>query len=199
MRKVLAPLPAPMCPGIPPIFFVVQSPNRVQLGVNTHEPLPYPGRPPPREVPPSFPPPFPPSPLPLTPPLVCFASLCTGSHRRTENCVITFFSCLLLEVLKRATADPQGWPKTQRILRLRQNLSLTLAREVSVKCQVWQLSLRCRVLDSLDSQRAPPPRSTRHPPHTHHAQHGHETQKKGAGPAEPSIIPTSSPEDRRSS
>lgn len=52
---------------------------------------------------------------------------------------------LLFEVLKRATADQQGWPKTQRILEMRQNLSLTLAREVAK-----QLSLRCRVLDCLD-------------------------------------------------
>jgi len=50
---------------------------------------------------------------------------------------------LLFEVLKRATADQQGWPKTQRILELRQNLSLTLAREVAK-----QLSLRCRLLDT---------------------------------------------------
>ena len=51
---------------------------------------------------------------------------------------------LLHELLKRATADQQGWPKVQRILELRQNLSLTLAREVAK-----QLAMRCRVLDSM--------------------------------------------------
>ena len=70
---------------------------------------------------------------------------------------------LLYEVLKRATADQQGWSKTQRILELRQNLSLTLAREVAK-----QLSLRCRVQDSLDptlySLLSPPRRSRMSPP-----------------------------------
>jgi len=51
----------------------------------------------------------------------------------------------LFEVLKRAAAD-QGWPKTQRILELCQNISLTLTREVAK-----QLSLHCQVLDFLDS------------------------------------------------
>jgi len=50
----------------------------------------------------------------------------------------------LFEVLKRATTDQQCWPKTQHILELRQNLSITLVREVA-----GQLSL---VLDGLDSQ-----------------------------------------------
>ena len=52
---------------------------------------------------------------------------------------------LLWEVLKHATSDQQGWAKTQRILELRQNLSITLAREVA-----RQLSLRCQVSDSLE-------------------------------------------------
>ena len=52
---------------------------------------------------------------------------------------------LLYEVLKRATADQQGWSKTQRILEMRQNISMTLAREVAK-----QLSLRCRVQESLE-------------------------------------------------
>ena len=59
---------------------------------------------------------------------------------------------LLFEVLKRATADQQGWAKTQRILELRQNLSITLAREVAK-----QLSLRCRVLESLEAPPFEPP------------------------------------------
>ena len=52
---------------------------------------------------------------------------------------------LLYEVLKRATADQQGWSKPQRILEMRQNISMTLAREVAK-----QLSLRCRVQESLE-------------------------------------------------
>ena len=50
---------------------------------------------------------------------------------------------LLWEVLKRATADLEGWAKTQRILELRQNLSLALVRGVA-----RQLALRCQVLES---------------------------------------------------
>ena len=50
---------------------------------------------------------------------------------------------LLQEATMRATADLEGWPKTQRILELRQGLSITLAREVG-----RQLALRCRVLDT---------------------------------------------------
>ena len=53
---------------------------------------------------------------------------------------------LLWEVLKHATADLQGWAKTQRILELRQNPSISLAREVA-----RQLSLRCQVLEYLES------------------------------------------------
>ena len=52
---------------------------------------------------------------------------------------------LLHEVLKRATADQNGWAKTQRILELRQNISVTLAREVA-----RQLALRCRVVDTME-------------------------------------------------
>ena len=52
---------------------------------------------------------------------------------------------LLFEVLKRATAGQEGWPKIQRILEMRQGLSISLEREVAK-----QLSLRCRVHDSLD-------------------------------------------------
>ena len=47
------------------------------------------------------------------------------------------------EVLHRATADLQGWQKTERTQELRQTLSLTLAREVA-----RQLRVRCRVNDA---------------------------------------------------
>ena len=47
---------------------------------------------------------------------------------------------LLFEVTKRATADLQGWPRTQRMLEIRQGLSLALARGVAA-----QLALRCRL------------------------------------------------------
>ena len=53
---------------------------------------------------------------------------------------------LLHELLKRATADQQGWPKVQMILELRQNLSLALAREVAK-----QLAMRFRVLESMEA------------------------------------------------
>jgi hypothetical protein len=46
------------------------------------------------------------------------------------------------EVLRRATADLQGWQKTERAAEMRQALSLTLAREVA-----RQLPVRCRVND----------------------------------------------------
>jgi len=36
---------------------------------------------------------------------------------------------LLFEALKRATADQEGWAKTQRILEMRHNVSTTLARK----------------------------------------------------------------------
>ena len=49
---------------------------------------------------------------------------------------------LFHEVLKRASADLQGWQKTERAVEMRQALSLTLMREV-----VRQLRLRCRVSD----------------------------------------------------
>ena len=49
---------------------------------------------------------------------------------------------LLHTALARATADLGGWPKTQRILELRQALAMTLCREVA-----RQLGARCRVLD----------------------------------------------------
>ena len=55
---------------------------------------------------------------------------------------------LLHEVLKRATADQQGWPKIQRILEHRQNLSLTYAREVAL---VGELALLCRVHDFIEA------------------------------------------------
>ena len=44
---------------------------------------------------------------------------------------------LLHEATMRATADLEGWPKAQRIMELRQGLSITLAREVA-----GQLALR---------------------------------------------------------
>ena len=47
------------------------------------------------------------------------------------------------EVLHRATADLQGWQKTERTREIRQALSLTLAREVA-----RQLRVRCRVNDA---------------------------------------------------
>ena len=46
------------------------------------------------------------------------------------------------EVLKRSTADLQGWQRTVRAVEMRQALSLTLAREVA-----RQLRMRCRVND----------------------------------------------------
>ena len=51
---------------------------------------------------------------------------------------------LLFEVLRRATADQQGWAKTQRILDLRRILAVTLAREVAK-----QWAVHCRVLESV--------------------------------------------------
>ena len=39
-------------------------------------------------------------------------------------------------------ADLEGWSKTQRILEVRQGLSITLARELA-----GQLALRCKVPD----------------------------------------------------
>lgn len=60
-----------------------------------------------------------------------------GAHARS----------LLYEVLRRATADLVGWAKAQRLAELRQNLALTLAREVA-----RQLSLRCRVIDAMENQ-----------------------------------------------
>ena len=53
---------------------------------------------------------------------------------------------LLWEVLKRATADLEGWAKTQRILDLRQNMSLALVRGMA-----RQLALRCQVLESIEA------------------------------------------------
>jgi len=52
------------------------------------------------------------------------------------------------EVLKRASADLQGWQKTERATEMRQALSLTLMREVA-----RQLRLRCRVCDEEISDR----------------------------------------------
>ena len=57
---------------------------------------------------------------------------------------------LLFEVTKRATADLQGWPRTQRMLEIRQGLSLALARGVAA-----QLALRCPVAEAC----------TKHNPH----------------------------------
>ena len=58
-----------------------------------------------------------------------------GAHARS----------LLYEVLRRATADLVGWPKAQRLAELRQNLALTLAREVAK-----QLAVRCQVIDAVE-------------------------------------------------
>ena len=58
-----------------------------------------------------------------------------GAHARS----------LLYEVLRRATADLVGWPKAQRLAELRQNLALTLAREVA-----RQLAVRCQVIDAME-------------------------------------------------
>jgi hypothetical protein len=46
----------------------------------------------------------------------------------------------LHEVLRRATADLEGWPKAARIAEHTQSISLALAREVA-----RQLGARCRV------------------------------------------------------
>ena len=47
---------------------------------------------------------------------------------------------LLHDVCRRATADLEGWPKTQRMLEIRQGISLSLARGVAS-----QLAMRCRI------------------------------------------------------
>ena len=49
------------------------------------------------------------------------------------------------EVMRRATADLEGWPKMKKIMELREGLSVTLARQVAS-----QLSIRCRVLEALE-------------------------------------------------
>ncbi len=54
----------------------------------------------------------------------------------------------MVEVLKQATADLEGWPKIRRILEIRQGVSVTLMRQVA-----RQLALRCRVLDTLEEDR----------------------------------------------
>jgi hypothetical protein len=51
---------------------------------------------------------------------------------------------VLFEVTKRATADLTGWPKTQALLEMREDLSVTLMREVA-----RQLSVKGRVQDVL--------------------------------------------------
>ena len=51
---------------------------------------------------------------------------------------------VLFEVTKRATADLQGWPKTQALLEIRDALSVTLMREVA-----RQLSVKGRVQEAL--------------------------------------------------
>ena len=54
----------------------------------------------------------------------------------------------MVEVLKQATADLEGWPKIRRILEIRQGVSVTLMRQIA-----RQLALRCRVLDTLEEDR----------------------------------------------
>ena len=51
---------------------------------------------------------------------------------------------LMYEVLKRATADLDGWPKIQKSQHIRANLRIALARQVA-----RQLALRCRVQDAI--------------------------------------------------
>ena len=52
-------------------------------------------------------------------------------------------TALLKEVLMRATADLEGWPKIHRMMEIRQGISMTLARSVAA-----QLSLQCVVYEA---------------------------------------------------
>ena len=47
---------------------------------------------------------------------------------------------VLFEVLKRATTDLKGWPRTQAMDEIREGLSMTVMREIA-----WQLSVKGRV------------------------------------------------------
>ena len=69
---------------------------------------------------------------------------------------------LLFEVLKRATSDQQGWPKVQRIPELRQNLSISLVREVEANFQFDAEYKTLFLIDTHETWRLPaPPKSER--------------------------------------